>query len=898
MEHKLKREHGVYIPLFALGVISIFLVLIGIAVDSSVYKNAKVELKLKLEEICKEVAYNPVLQKEATLSFRDHVQNILGRAGAIRKIPDYLNVSHALMIIPTMPGGGEYCPNNSCPSSLPKVPSPVALGCELDESSAENPSKDCFFTGSGEEIPDPPFSADSQYPSGFWDDLEDAGNTVACEMGGWVDLFFSPKRYVFAKTVWSRPLRNSFEKLPGDFNAYPPGLVIAVATELVTKAHDPRFRFYPQPISASDPVINYGYGNVPNLGLPAGDFRQKYDPLYRFAEIIPPVPTPGIAGRLAFAWPPVAPTPGVPGYLLEVPSTVGLASKNQGGLQTGSLERCVPPGLSDYGALESCIDGDCDDDDPVNGDNCVVLSDREEMLAACMNPLVLVRNVFLSTIVELASRHGGLRAGTEILHVNPQHRNGTSEADPIAIPNPPVRMVQYGDDLAKGQYQIPFVFFNGGTESSDSKLQPHKNGWLNPFVITPQVPQGNPSDPWRRHHALITQQLRYCYHLYQGYQGPDGPDAGLDRYLEGVDLHSQNQNFEPDVFQWAMEAGPDRYPLAHHYPSGGVLWERNCPWNPGACGAGSGAPAENRGLNAAELVASLGSTQSCPYIQDGLPSRDFPIGDAQYDPNANFIDNPATPLDERGRCTGAGPAPLSTSTYDLRPDILGTLKYISQQQRGINSPGVFPLVPAAPPTLNEPFAAASTLGPGTPYINAPIIKPHVLLVTHQRLRPAEARQIYDQIVNSPGNHLEDSPITIVYLPATEIDSTVQAIDLMKCAFNVPGPANCPNGIVPNNSGLTDPKRHTNELFLLSPYLPKYGGVAGGGSALPPPNSSADEDPVFMVSGPSYTSTSNFSSEQDRFRGYWVFLHGDPRQNVVQTARNIFFRRILRTEMKL
>jgi len=86
-----------------------------------------------------------------------------------------------------------------------------------------------------------------------------------------------------------------------------------------------------------------------------------------------------------------------------------------------------------------------------------------------MGSLALVRDTLLATIVELASRDGQLRRGTEILHINLKSETGSQ--------TPPALIAQMGDDIAVRAFQHPYLFYKTKYGSSETL----NGGWVNPF---------------------------------------------------------------------------------------------------------------------------------------------------------------------------------------------------------------------------------------------------------------------------------------------------------------------------------------------------------------------------------------------------------------------------------
>lgn len=844
MSIKLSGQRGIYIPILAFVFLAILAILIGLGIDSSNLKHASADLRLKLEEICKNTSYNPMLQGKAIRIFADQINQLVNSPN--RRLAQSVQVYHAKLIIPTFCIGDPWCTQVTDDVNFSAIPNPDTgavsgfARCNLDGGS------DCVFSGKVNK---------SDYPPTLWEDFDNAGYLIACEIRARAQSMLPESlgggtEEILAKTVWARPVRGNYlRSVPA---STPKGLTIAIASEMTTDVNDPRFRFFA--LSPNPDLLSWSYQSLPlgpNWSV-VSDFMDRYDPLFQFS------PT-NSGGRLGFSADPVAPLGNIT-YALAQPSSPSSNLHSEPG-STQNRDTCpagsVSPEDTIYGQRFGCLPGINCTTNP--GSNCLVLSDREEMLAACMNPAVLVRNLFLTTILELAARHGEMRYNTEILHVNPTHRNVAENLIPSNV-NPPALISKFGQDIVTRQFQIPYVTYDSGMTPIDSSAPPGKNGWINPFTSNADV-------NWRSHHALIAAQLRYCYHLYQGSPSAlNGTYAGLNRYIEGIDYNATNFLFEPEMYQLWKGDRSGVFPLAHDYPSsGGGQWEQNHAWDSGETPIGSGSV--NRYLSAVELVSILGATQSCPYNQNVNSSACYKgrVGDEL---SLNWAEsNP------------------QSATLDLRPDILGTLRYVNQSAAAIAAPGLFPLVEYPLAGDGRPFDP-----PGTPtnvenaaYKMTAHANSHVLIVTHQRLSPNDVERIYQEVGHGS---LATRPITIAYFPTTKVDASNLAIDRMRCAFHVAGvlsESSCPDGMA--NTNTPDPNDpNQNALFVFSPYLPKYNA---DGNPMIDPNFQSIED----------QSKPEQAKAADHFQLYWIFLQTDGRQNIVKAAENIFLKRILKEELK-
>jgi len=710
------NEQGAVLVASALifGVLIFFV--IAFAVDDSRVKAAAIDLRAKTDSICKAVAYEPMWQRDAYLTFGKQVNFIRNRLlfGA-----DIVDAKIGL-------------------SSLKSV--------ELDQD-----IMDCQNCRWYNYITDSEFSV----PVNLWTQDLFGGNLVACEIeakiGGVLPNigWFGDKRTIKATSLWSRPV---FTGKPFDYGAYlvgsiddheMPALSIAVATQMTTSRLHDRFLF-------DDPIYD------------------DYNPLEENS--------PG--GNEVFS--------------------------------LNSLSHTFNP-------------------ENIKSANAITGTDLEEMLVACMNPPVLVRNALLSMIVELSARHGFLRRNTSILSINSRDEFGNF--DYVA----PALISSFGSDLAMKRFQHPFVSYPAGrledTEGGSTPGafgQPKGRGnsiaaaWLNPFDYVP--PTSHPfgwEDSLIGHHSLVAGQLRFCHQLYRG----SSTIKMLDRF-----------DFSPlyPILEYSGNFLPseDGYQPNLSWPTGGgaEAWDISDPWS--GC-LGDQGNSVNKCLTAAQVVASLGTTQSCPYEQTGLPIDIFPTGSCLKPP------------------IGSG--------FDLEPDVLSTMLYLTDENmHGLKSPGVGPLDPVAP--VEYPLHSSQ-------YTNSPLFVDkntgsHILFVTHQPIRTETER---DAISNLMVALEEDKrPVTIIYIPTSQVD--VDDVDTLIEAF----------GVSEDYSGTES----QNRLYVFSPY-----------EDIHQPGGDACENDGFCFS--------ITASDEENFRDYWQSLL-DPHQkySIQRRAKAIFLDRILEKRLKM
>lgn len=469
-----------------------------------------------------------------------------------------------------------------------------------------------------------------------------------------------------------------------------------------------------------------------------------------------------------------------------------------------------------------------------NGDpHCI-----QQMRLSCVNPVVLVRNALLSTLAELASRHGQLRTGTEVLHINPASIVPSATVELT----PPSLIASFGDDIADRFYQIPFIFFGTG-KVTDSV----NNGWINPFSSSgwDSTSSALPNrDDWRRYYAFLASQLRVCHHIYS-VNSPTptrySDEGTINLFDNSVEIGSGNVKFEPEQPYFFSS----RYSAVQDMVSP-VRWDQACPWVPSVGDAEPpGCSNLDEDLTVAEVLAVLGSTRSCPY-----PQIESAIGGV-------------------ADCTGGSA---------LQPDIIGTLKYL------LGKLVVFDDIPA----IKDLSGASTHPGIVMPALQTPGLFPVsgvtntrkddflpvaqnlssvILLATHRPLRDAdlaEIRSLVDDLNDPPGSR----PITVLFIPEDKADVTEINIDNFLSAFNA-------------NLYQRDPL--SNRLLIIGPWeIIEDAGEPHGDCAIV----TEDGDAVDQII--------NMSCHLPI---YWRDLLTDSDDGVAGVATRLFYNRLLRLELK-
>lgn len=727
-------ENGVVIPLLAVIGLGVIALLVILGVNASRVKYASLDLRTEANDICSALADQSLINQRAVAEqFAKKVHDY-----ALR-LPSGIELESATVIAPTMStlydmptsfqviGGHTVHYDSSPPDSRPEICGQAKDICGTPNNCAGNPAFNftanpdvcgstfcgggsrCFFQGDvlptiteNPPPPVPPFPSSTvtlqdKYPLTLAHNLSNAGNTVFCEFRARVSgMWFGTEEQGISVRV------GFWQPAVGIPNYNPADYAVIGEPEFDTSITPARIPFPGLTVAlATQMTTNYS------------------DQRFRF-----PV---GLA--------PFDPNSGAP-ITFTGPSR--------------DYDYPPPPGSKDVASVPS----------PAN---------LLEARTACMNPAILVRNAYLAALMELASRHAHFRMATEILHINPQFRY-TDPADYAKVPvysNLPSLIAPFFTDIADpvaGNLQLPFVFYHGGTTiideagTEDIWDQPFRNLQVTPAefgvvagegdrfadgFLQPIVPP-NPNTPFgfsdsgltaatASFHAMLAGQLRNCYHLYGS-----NPGLGLIKRYDDFPI-TNNQGFEPSSVYFI----DDNLTKTFYNP---VI----NPWSQGDAWLFGGDPAYSsfwRPLNAAEIMASLGSTQSCP----------FPMSNGLQSGAADCVKPVAHTNPDMG-------------SYDLRPDIAAALAYIGglpinvmpeipgrqgfpaqpavstvAPARAISRPGLFRLTgdddqPVGDPLrkwvgLNTPsFGSYFPFDPTTTQYTLPkVTSSSIVLVLHQRI---------------------------------------------------------------------------------------------------------------------------------------------------------------------
>lgn len=871
---RLAGETGVFAPLLAIISIALIFILISYGIDSSTVRQASKALEKYNEQVCRQVASRPVIHRDAVESFRRQIQRAVDE-----NLITNVKLLNARMTLPAMPKDGDFAFTGK-PVSEPYVATPQAFG-GFDCPGGSARCLECKINCSGGTCQDCEFSGNvvttTSFPASMWDNLKNAGNTVACELSGSVNTVLLGQKALTARTVWAATVRGEFRPQPTPGPNDNPGISLVIAPELQSRAGDARFRFSTNSSFFDnvefrpkyDPLFSFNrYGNPPGVNA---FFHPSNSYVYPAAMAIPTfTATPGATSTSTPMGGPPAPPP-LPTAEWRINSSAALSSRYRAELPSGggaASDDKLPKQNrtligSDYGSDPDCMGYST----PAPGTNCMVLSDREEMLAACMSPVVLVRNIITSTILEGAMRHGEMRNMTEVLVANPKNRNEKSADYSL---NNPVQIIAHGEDLGARAYQLPFVFFHGGGDiygndadlpkghGGDPDYRPHQFGVINPFdqahhQIAALPPASQASiDSILSRHRFLAGQLRSCYHMFHDEESQAIARFDIPGFLN--DNFEPNSSAEEEVYSFETD-------FRESYPDlPDDVWDQEYPW-------GGGTPSNTRGLNGPELVSALGSVQICPYYEAGLPSPPFPTPQV----------TPTPPAPKAGICLKP-----NNPQEDLRGDLLGALCYLKGSTSSSVCPASFPgmsagVFPAIRPpgvfAMLNPHAANPTFDGvdlSKIYASPVNLTTPIVLVTHQPLTLGERLDIR-RLINE--GHFDHRPITVIFVQAWEkpgelavganqnyLDNSI--IQDFKQAFNIPDHYNPGTG------------ERDNAIFVFSPYLKDLTlstGCQAGGAG----------NPAIC------------------FSEYWKYLlDSSHEENIHVAANNIFYNRILRVMLKL
>jgi len=406
----------------------------------------------------------------------------------------------------------------------------------------------------------------------------------------------------------------------------------------------------------------------------------------------------------------------------------------------------------------------------------------DEMLVACMNPALLVRNILLSTLVEMSARHGFLRSNTNILSVN--SRDPDDSAPYVA----PTVISNFGESLVERQYQHPYLAYPTG----GAGLNPDQSAyWLDPFSS--------------EFHSVLSGQLRFCHQLYESHY-----------------THERLKRFNLPGLEYEGDFLPSEYSHTTSWPGSFSTsdWDSPEPWD--VC-----PDSNSRCLTAGEVVGTLGASQACP--------------------------------------TGIGCIkPPPGVPDDLRPDVLSTLRYITDGSlEALKLPGLGPifadssdnLIVPEYPYQPEEYTGFFVLDPDRN------LSTHVVFVLHKPFLLADISSLVEPALD------DGRPFTLIYIPTN--DAELGFIDDLADAFFAS------ESFSAGDEGLS-------RLYVFSPDEPihkEFGEACESGNV------------TFC--------SDDYLDQSDRYQAYWEYLlNPDHRFSIHRRAKEIFLDRILDKRLKM
>jgi hypothetical protein len=720
-------ERAVVLPLFSVIALSIFAVLVILGLNSYIVRQATEDLRSRVNTICAESISSDFffVGREA---LEQTFKNSAKQFQTAIEPRSYVKLESLHFLLPNLPDSSWF--NSLEDTNVPYQSHAIAYssligkscsGFASDSTSSDSTSmnNDCMFYG------DSTFFPQGYIPENLINNTFHARHALVCAASAEIKRILLSPLSVKVSSAYKKELAGHFplDSLPLQGLrklSEQKGLILAVAPHLTTNSQLSKFRF----------------SNSLAVGL-----KKLFDPLNNYQ-------------------------PGKAQGFLNV-------QKTQTNFQliniSGKVQTLTKPDR--ISAKFHAAEWLGNNDQISSFSNPNKPDDYQEFLTACMNPLVLARNAFLATLTQLFEKHGNLRSSTEVLLIGTKHRNVPNEIS-LSVPNQPSVIVPFGADLLRpdldqsnqspaAMYQTPYVIYHSGDLQTNLVLNQQK----------PPIEMGEPKagmiDPtnnpvvnqFAKHQALIAGQLRFCNHLYTC-SGAAGEDCSgsLARFLP------------EQLYDQSLDSPDYKGVLALRPKFGSMAWDQDCPFGLGPNCADGGGDFNSRprfsGLTATEVLASLGTIQSCPYEQqyeNVLCQK--PIYNS--DPNVNM-------------------------SRDLQPDYLGLMRYLSGLDMAVTAPGFSKLT--SPVNLSKPYDSMEN--PNI-YQSAKNYRAPLLIITHQLPHLSEIQEIA-RILENDRRWLTRS-ITIIFIPyepAQEVD--VNGLERFEIAFK-----------------LRDPL-YSNKLYVFSP----------------------------------------------------------------------------------
>lgn len=626
-------EQGIFIPLVAAVVTGVLGLLILLSVDTALIRKARIDLYRKAEQICDITARSTSNYEQLPVEFARQVSATLANdysprialASATLTVPDLLCPDLSQSNCTSYPYALPYCP------TPPYNPIPFEnlcagrAACSVPECHGPDGGDFHCFLRRWQKQSD---SVATGWTSTIWSEVLDPGTSIGCTLTAHVfslsyDFFGRSDDHAAGIVVQIIKSRRARElDLKGA-----PQIEVSPSTNLQ--------EIIPHWTVAVAPEMTTSYSLMANPILDSYLFFQRdlYPPeLRNFFDVRPR--DPGDPD-------PPGPYPVLQGFKRGNPHRRDPNIPDGKGNKNGYL-----PGWPYYDASLT---------PPPWLDPAVT----DELALSCMNPPVLIRNLFLSTILELMSRNESMRWKTEVLLVNPQpvttnYPSTKINYVPHSPPEPPTLIVQDGQDLSSPQFQIPYIsaFHDTGTKP---EFGAPVDTWQAPMAeklseITPE----------KSYTSFFGSQLRMCYHLYSSYRNstlrgfPRPSLSGITDDPYGL-LPRFDYSYRYGFFSSLYGKSPQD-PQEYNPATGTMPWDQDFPFGCTDLTLPRCPGDYTRYLTAAEVVSAMGSVQSC--IEGAAPG----------------CDRSKVLLDAGGAVEKSLTVPL----HDLHPDIVGLVKYLYQ----------------------------------------------------------------------------------------------------------------------------------------------------------------------------------------------------------------------------
>ncbi|GEM_PF-6565998 len=208
---------------------------------------------------------------------------------------------------------------------------------------------------------------------------------------------------------------------------------------------------------------------------------------------------------------------------------------------------------------------------------------------SCLNPVAMVRNAFLSALMEILARDGRFRHSTEVLFVN-----STVDGESGDFNVPPTLAVEKGMDLTKQSFRAPYSLINyRGFKVSGYDYE--INGILNKISLGGNLTAATGAEEVR---ALTLAQIPQCTHLYASGGKPFNSPYSVSRITE------------PTNFNAATEFEINQSEISWQY-DGEIIPP----------------------VTASELLSQIGALRLCPYRSSLLDMFCKETQDVRIDPD-------------------------------------------------------------------------------------------------------------------------------------------------------------------------------------------------------------------------------------------------------------------------